>query len=68
MKTRIQVLIFIVAFISISIVGCAQVPSEKRATYQTVSSENAKKRLDSEKGIVLRCQRDGVIDNNAKLR
>lgn len=40
---------------SLSIVSCAQVQSkaEKKATYQTISTETAKKRLDTEKGIVL---------------
>ena len=53
MKKRILVLIFIVAFSFFNTVGCSQVQSEKKATYLTISTETAKKRLDLEKGIVL---------------
>jgi len=53
MKKRILLLIFIVAFSFLNIVGCSQIQTEKQATYQTISTETAKKRLDLEKGIVL---------------
>lgn len=53
MKNRILVLIFVAAFSFLNLVGCSQVQTEKQATYQTISTETAKKRLDSEKGIIL---------------
>ena len=53
MKKSVFLVIFVVAVSFLSIVGCAQVRSEKQATYQTISTETAKKRLDLEKGIVL---------------
>jgi len=53
MRKRILSLIFIVAFSFLNIVGCSHAQSEKQASYQTISSETAKKRLESEKGIVL---------------
>jgi phage shock protein E len=47
--------IFLVVVSLLSIVGCAQVQpkAEKKAIYQTISTETAKKRLDTDKGIVL---------------
>jgi len=53
MKKWILVLIIIVTFSFINTAGCSQVQSEKKATYQTISTETAKKRLALEKGIVL---------------
>lgn len=53
MKKFVFLLIFVVVVSSLSIVGCAQPKSEKKATFQTISSETAKKRLDTEKGIIL---------------
>lgn len=55
MKKIMFLVIFVVVVSFLSIVGCAQVQSrpEKKATYQTISVETAKKRLDIEKGIVL---------------
>ena len=47
--------IFMVVFSFFSLVGCTQVQpeSEKKVAYQTISPETAKKRLDTEKGIIL---------------
>lgn len=55
MQKKIFVVILVVVVTFLSIVGCAQVQSEseKKATYQTISSETAKKRLDIEKDIIL---------------
>jgi rhodanese-related sulfurtransferase len=55
MKKIVFLVIFVVVVSLLSIVGCARVQSEseKKATYQTISTETAKKRLDIEKGIVL---------------
>lgn len=53
MKKFMSLLIFVILVSFLSIGGCAQVQSEKKATYETISTETAKKRLDTEKGIVL---------------
>ncbi len=55
MKKIMYLVIFVVVVSFLSITGCAQVQprSENKATYQTVSTETAKKRLDTEKGIIL---------------
>lgn len=53
MKKRILLILFIVAFSLLDIAGCSQVKTEKQAVYQTISTETAKKRMDSEQGIVL---------------
>jgi len=53
MKKIMYLVIFVVVVSFLSITGCAQVSSEDKATYQTVSTETAKKRLDTEKGIIL---------------
>jgi phage shock protein E len=55
MKKNIFLVMFVVVASFLSIVGCAQVQfeSENKPTYQTISPEIAKKRLDIEKGIVL---------------
>lgn len=53
---RIKLLVVFVIVISIlGLVGCANVQSEseKKAVYQTISAETAKRRLDIEKDIVL---------------
>lgn len=55
MKKNVFLVIFVVVVSFLSLVGCGQVQpgSEKKASYQTISAETAKKRLDIEKGIVL---------------
>jgi len=53
MKKFMSLLIVVIVVSFLSIVGCAQVQSEKKVTYETISTETAKKRLDTEKGIVL---------------
>ena len=55
MKKIMLLVISLVVISSLSIVGCGQdqPKAEKKATYQTISTEAAKKRLDTEKGIVL---------------
>jgi len=53
---RVMVLVTIVVLVSVlSILGCSRVQSESdnKATYQTISTETAKQRLDNEKDIVL---------------
>lgn len=65
MKKIMSLLIFVVLVCFLSIAGCAQVPSEKKATYQTISTETAKQRLDTEKGIVLLDVRT-VVENAEK--
>lgn len=48
-------LILLVTIVSLFTIGCSQGQSEaqKKASYQTISTEIAKKRLDTEKDIVL---------------
>jgi len=60
------ILAVVVSFLGIA--GCAQVQSEteKKVTYQTISSETAKQRLDTEKGIVLLDVR--TVAENAEKR
>ncbi|MHB8075339.1 rhodanese-like domain-containing protein [Desulfosporosinus fructosivorans] len=55
MKRLVSLVIFVVVVSFLSIVGCAQVQSESenKTTYQTISTETAKERLETEKGIVL---------------
>ena len=58
MKRNVLLIIFVIAVSFLSLVGCGRVSqvqpeSEKNATYQTISTETAKQRLETEKGIVL---------------
>lgn len=55
MKRFVSSVIVIVLVSFLGIVGCAQdqPQSEGKANYQTISTEVAKERLDTEKGIVL---------------
>jgi len=68
MKKIAVSVIFIVVISFFSISGCAQVQSEldKKATFQTISAETAKKRLEVEKGIVLLDVR--TVAENAEKR
>ena len=65
MKKFMSLLIVVIVVSFLSIVGCAQVQSEKKVTYETISTETAKKRLDTEKGIVLLDVRS-VAENTEK--
>lgn len=55
MKRNVFLVIFVIVVSVLSVAGCAQdqPESEKKATYQTITTETAKKRLDIEKDIVL---------------
>lgn len=55
MKRNVLLIIMVVVVSCLSVTGCAQVQpeSEKKASYQTISTETAKQRLDIEKDIVL---------------
>lgn len=55
MKRNVFLIILAVIVSFLSVAGCGQVQpeSEKKATYETISTEAAKKRLDIEKDIVL---------------
>ncbi len=68
MKKSMSWVILAVVVSFLSIAGCAQVQSEteKKVTYQTISSETAKERLSTEKGIVLLDVR--TVPENAEKR
>ena len=55
MKKNLHIVTVLVLVSFLSLAGCSPVQSEsnKKSTYQTISSETAKKRLDNEKGIIL---------------
>ncbi|WP_291349214.1 rhodanese-like domain-containing protein [Desulfosporosinus sp.] len=55
MKKIMHIVTAIVLVSFLSLAGCSPVQSESdnKSSYQTISSETAKKRLDSEKGIIL---------------
>lgn len=55
MKIIMHIVIVLVLVSSLSLAGCSPVQSEsdKKSSYQTISSETAKKRLENEKGIIL---------------
>ena len=69
MKRLVSLVTFALVVSFLSIVGCSQVQpeSEKKvtATYQKISTQSAKERLDREKGIVLLDVRT-VAENNEK--